>query len=280
MGKLISLIEHLLIPVMAILSLLITLADFLSLLNALPWLSSRIPIITLLIVSLSLSSLAIMQSKSNEITNKVADIQQDVQAILSNKELEDMRKSFARIDQNLRKVFEQDILQQLDSFRLAVNESKFELTDMELFRHYYANTLKSFPRTTFLATSLPSSAYFWKNRSIEDEVAQFISKGGKMKRIFFIGGATELAATEVQEILTQQHNMGVEVYVADNTLIPNNLLVYFLVEAHGRIGWQAFIDETRRIRHVLATANPQETQRYCELFQRILHLSTTTRYQP
>lgn len=277
MLKFIQIFEVILIPIMAILSLLISLADFLGILNALPWISTRIPTITLLLVSLALSSLSIMQGR---FTAMQRELQQDVLLLLSNKELASIHKSLERLNPILRRIFEEDVLDLFGSLTLAVNESKIQLNDLQRFRYYYARTLQKFPKATFLATSIPSSVFFWKNPGTEATIAEFIRKGGKMIRIFFISDPEDLATAEVQEILARQCQIGVEVYTTNSKLLPNNLRVLFMVDSKAQIGWETFIDEGRQVRSVMATANKQETERFCNNFKRLLQADGTHRYLP
>src|ERR1043165_2335727 len=158
MLKIIKLVEIILIPAIAIISMLISLADFFGLLNQLPWISIHIPALTLLLVSLTMSSLSIMHSK-------LVNLEDDVRVVLSNEMLAAMRRALERVDPNLRKIFEDDILELVGSYKLAVTENTFRFSDVDRFRYYYIRTLQNYPKATFLATSLPSSAYFWNNQS-------------------------------------------------------------------------------------------------------------------
>lgn len=277
MLKFIQVFEVILIPIMAILSLLIALADFLGLLSALPWISSRIPTITLLLVSLALSSLSIMQGR---FAVSQRELHQEVLLLLSNKELDSIHKSLERLNPVLRKIFEEDVLDLFGSLTLAVHESKIQLNDLQRFRYYYARTLQKFPRATFLATSIPSATFFWKNPGTEAAISEFIHKGGKMMRVFFVSGPEELATPEVQEILARQCEIGVEVYTTNSTSIPNNLKVLFMVDNRAQIGWETFLDEGRRVRSVMATANRKETEKFCSIFNQLLQADGTRRYLP
>jgi hypothetical protein len=181
-----------------------------------------------------------------------------------------MRRSLEQVDSNLRKVFEEDFLDLLGSFKLAVHESKIRLNDGLRYQYYFLRTLQSYPKATFLATSYPTSSYLWKSKEIEDAMARFINNGGKIVRIFFVKGADELNLPEVQAIMRRQYEIGVKVYITYINLTPNELRRNLFVEAKGKIGWETFMHNEQQLGPCEATTNQQETQRYCRIIRTLL----------
>lgn len=257
------------------LSGVVSLLDLLGLLDAIPWLGTRIPTITLLLVSVLLGYL------TSGVVNKLDTLEASIAGLRSYimqetaERIANLRK---QLDPNLDAVFGEHISDLLASIESAVKKRTFAFHDVDLFRYFYKRTLEVYPRATFLATSLPYQRYFWKNQPIEQAIARFIASGGRMKRIFFIGTPEELDNNEVKEILSIQCEIGVEVYIADAEAVPAHLRRFFLVEDKGRVAWEVFIGPDNRIVNIVATSDPSATRKYRRMFQELLELPETRRY--
>src|SRR5437588_9024114 len=117
MLKRVRFIEELLPPVIAATALLVSLADLFGLLSLLP--PSRIPMLTLLLMSLVLSSLVLIQ-------RRIAEIYEQVQHLVLKIALEHMGgELLEQIDQGLLKVLKDDYFLDVLAFLLtAIKESK------------------------------------------------------------------------------------------------------------------------------------------------------------
>lgn len=267
-SPLIRRVEEYTLGVTVIASILISLLDLLGMLDSIPFLGSRIPSITLLVASLILSNLVVERKTNLEY----------IQDMLLDIGVERFRTLQNRIDPELDKIFGDHIREMIQNVRLASKERKLFLKDIELFRYFYQRTLEAFPKATFLATSIPSHTYFWRNRQVEDAIAIFIKKGGKMKRIFYIDTSLDNLGSEEREIIYTQIEMGVEVYVTYAPEVPQKLRRFFLVESKGKIAWEAHIGPSKEIVDVEVTSDTSRTKEYLTMINNILELPQTRRY--
>jgi hypothetical protein len=257
MKKFTKLIEAMLIPAIAIICLLISVADFFGLFNLIP--SSRIPILTLLLMSLALSSLTTIHSKS-------AQSQHDVERLLSKIEPEHMDRVLQQIDPHLRKVLKEDyFIDILEFFQTAVEQSKVQLNDTTRFRFYFIRTLQAYPKATFLST-IP---YLWKDPIIEEAIARFIQRGGNTVQVFFVKDSQECSSQPLQAILERQRKIGVQVHIINSTMIPGDLKKNFIAESRGKIAWEAHIHDDGSLGSSTITTNKHLTTSYCRIFEKL-----------
>ncbi|MBV9231569.1 MAG: hypothetical protein JOZ18_19830 [Chloroflexi bacterium] len=257
MKKFTKLIEGLLVPAIAMICLLVSLADFFGLFNLIP--TSRIPLLTLLLVSLALSSLSFVQNKS-------AEAHQDVQRLLSKIEPEHMGKVLQQIDPRLRKVLTDDyFIDILEFFQTAVKESKIHLNDVARFRFYFIRTLQSHPKSVFLSTE----PFLWRDPIIMDTIKQFIQNGGKIEQILFVKNTQELSSSAIEEVLIQQRNIGVKVHIVNGAMIPGDLKKHFIVEFKGKLAWETHLDGDGHAGSSMITTNKHLTASYCRIFEKL-----------
>lgn len=193
-------------------------------------------------------------------------------------DVERFRQLRQQLDPNLERIFGDHVERQLNSVAAALTSKEITLNDMDEFRLLYKETLRQFPRDEFLATSIPSKAFFWRDPSIDAAIGDFVRRGGKMKRIFFLTDETTYESPEAQEIMARQDSIGVEVYYVSLDAIPRELNKLVLVASVANLAWQANIDAANRITTVTATANPEEISGYRSLFQRLLDLDIVERF--
>jgi len=152
------------------------------------------------------------------------------------------------LDPNLEKIFGDHIERELDSVSKAIESGQITLASIDEFRLLYKETLKRFPKATFLATSLPSKAYFWRDPTIDAAIDEFIKSGGQMTRIFFLPG--DAPDTEAVDIMNRQARTGVVVYYIRLADVPTDLHKLYMVDTEGRLAWQASIDAANEITYV------------------------------
>jgi hypothetical protein len=194
-------------------------------------------------------------------------------------DVERFRQLRQQLDPNLERLFGDHVERELHSVTQALTSKQITLNDLDEFRLLYKETLRQFPRDEFLATSIPSREFFWRDPSVDTAIAEFIRRGGRMKRIFFI--TNDLAESpEALEIMTRQDSMGVVVYYVSVDRIPAHLNKLYLVASRADLAWQANIDAANRITTVTATANAEEIAEYRNAFQRLLDLNIVQRFVP
>jgi len=232
--RLIHFFEVLLIPALALISFIISIADFFGLLDSVPWLSSsRIPVVTLLVGSLALGTLSILQSRQRT-------LQQHVEDILTGSVLEQTRRAIKRIHPDLLRIFEGRFMDHFTVFKKALETHSVEVQGRREYEYFYIRTLEGFPESTFLATTFIDEDYLWKNKKMKEAFARFIiNEKGKIVRIFFLTDSQEITSPEVHTLLNEQYAMKVELYTVCWDLLSPDLQRLFVVESKGRIAWHA-----------------------------------------
>lgn len=260
MSRLARFIEELLLPLIAAASLVVALADLFGLFSLVP--VSRIPMLTLLLVSLVLSSLILIQ-------RRLAAIHEQMQHPVAKIELEQVAEEMTeRIDPGLRKVFKNDYFLELFEFlRVAIKESKVPVNDTPRMHYYYVSTLKCYPRATFFSTHSPAVFSFWEDEAIKKATADFVRNKGKMKHIIIVKDAQERSSSTVQSLVSQLREIGVEVHFVNSSAIPGDLRKNFFVESKGRIAWE--IHENSGHLSATVTTNKQQATGYCRIFEKL-----------
>lgn len=169
-------VERLFLPIIALIAFICSvLSYFPPFSGLLP--QSSISSTVLFLVALMLGSMAFTQSK-------ITELQQELHRVSSTTEMEHMQTSLKQMNPNLRKIFEDRLLQVIVFFKEAVKDGKVSVDSGEQYRHYYISTLQTFPGATFYATSFLKVSYLWNDPDAEDAVKEFILQGGKLIRIF------------------------------------------------------------------------------------------------
>jgi len=259
-SKLARFIEELLLPVIAAAALLVSLADLFGLFSLVP--VSRIPMLTLLLVSLVLNSLILIQ-------RRLAMIYERTQRPFSKIELEQVAEEMiAQIDTDLRKVFKDDyFLDVVGFFLTAIKESKVPVSDITRLRYYYIRTLRNYSKATFLSTQCLEASLLWEDHVIEEATATFIRNGGKIKRIIFVKDAQELALQETRAIIERQRRIGVQVCIVNSSITPTDLKKNFFVESKGKIAWEMQVNNGHL--GATVTTNKQLATSYCSIFEKL-----------
>ena len=259
MSKILSIIESMLLPTIAVLCLAISLADLFDLLH---FLGNRVPMLTLLLVSLVLSSVSFVQARCNQ-------LQEEVQRLQAKKQLENLDGIVEQIDPKLRDVFNNAyFIETLDFLHTAVQESKVRVRDAARFRHYYARTFQLYPRKTFYAACTLVTAHIWQDQLIENALKHFTKSGGKVHLLFLLKNAKELATPEVEAVLTRLQAVGVKVLIAYHSSTPQELKKNYLVEAKGRIAWDMDLDDEGNVASSTLTTSKKLTAHYKHMFEK------------
>ncbi len=263
MTRLIKLIEELLFPIIAIASLLVSLADLFGLFHLIP--AGTVPMLTLLLVSLALNSLVVIQKRTNEILERT-------QLLLSGIAIEQMAKeTIVQIDPCLRKVMQDDYFFDIVGFlSTAIKENKVPVNDIARLRYYYNRTLQCFPRAIFLSTNSVSAFSLWKDHAIEKATTDFIRNGGKMKQIFFVKKAQEHSLPATQTMIAHMQKMGVQLHVVNGADTTVDLKKNFIVESKGKIAWEVLVDDGEHVGSSILSANKNLTIGHCRAFEKLL----------
>lgn len=255
------------------LSGLVSFLDLFGLLDSIPIIKSRIPTLTLLLISGLIGYITLLGSRIDSIESSVLTLQ----AHINQDTIEKIKSLRNQLDKNLEIVYGDMISDSISNFERALRERTIHFNDLELFRYLYKRTLEKYPRASFLATSLPYERFFWKNQMMEDAIRNFIDEGGTMKRIFFVKNLEELDDEEVSQVIAAQCSIGVEVYVTVKDKIPRNLRKIFVVDKEKRIAWEVIVDQDSEITEVTATSNSLFIDEYIQCFESLLGSTSTTK---
>lgn len=257
------------------LSALVAVLDLLGLLSGVPWLKERIPTITLLLMSCLVAFVvASVSARIRGLADSVSSIRSRLQADT----VHSLSRLQEQVDPRIDQVLGDYIRNLLVTLERVLEERVVAFHDVDLFYYFWKRTLKSIPRATLLYTSLPYRRYFWKDSSAEEAIRDFISKGGKMRRIFFLNGIDEATTEEVKSILSTQCDAGVEVYITDAKRVPAHLQKLVSADTNRRIGCQVFVGSTQEIVRTEATSDPDTIEGYIRTFNDLLDLDGTERY--
>lgn len=264
--KLNNRIESIVLISAALISGLIAIFDLFGLLDEISWLVERTDTLVLLVLSVLLGSLIFDRRRDQILQEMLEDLQ-----------LGKLSSLQYYMDENLIEVFGEHISGLLQSIEMASKNKEIRLHDMELFRYFYKRTLDVFPKSEFLATSIPSKNYFWKNNSSEDGIRNFIENGGKMRRVFFIDVPLNELEEDAKEIIQTQLDIGVETYITQVSNTPNRLRKFFFVDNAERIAWEVFIGASNDMISIIMTSDKARNKEYKKIFDSLMKLPTTIR---
>ena len=234
-------------------------------LTKLPWLKAQIPTLSLFFISVIIIKL--LNEKINFCENIVSD--------LSKMQKGQLDKIEYMVDPKLRHVFGKEIKGYIKSLDLAINKKQIIFNDIAVFRFFYKLALEKYTFSTFLATSIPSKNYFWKNKLTEDSMKNFITNGGSLKRIYFLDCELADANKEILDILKFQLNIGIEVYIVANERVPKDLRRFFALESTQQIGWEVHAGPKNEINQVIVSSDHDVIDEFSYLFARICELHDT-----
>lgn len=259
MVKLAHIIEGLLLPGLAIVTLFVSMGDVFNFFHLIP--VSQVPMILLILISLMLGTLAFIQNKCSEMLHML-------EQLLVKTEQEQLRKNLARINPGLRKIVGDDYFPGLfQALETAITTGKVQVNGSSSFRLNFKRMLKAFPNATLLSTSSLATSYLWNEKDMEDALTHFINEGGKIKQIFFVRGAEEAASVEMQATLDLLNKIGITVHMVDSSRIPAHMKRYFIVESRGKIGWNIPVNDQGQVGLSEITADTAVTANYCKLFK-------------
>jgi hypothetical protein len=261
MSKFIRFIEALLLPAIAITSLVISLGDMFNIFHLIP--AGQIPVLTLLLISMALGSLSFIQNKFNE-------MQRDIEKLLSKAELERIDKIILQINPELRKVLSDEFFANIPILlKIAMKEHRVQVNDLTNFRFPFKHMLQSYSRATFLSTSSLATSYFWNDSEIVQALTCFIRGGGKIKQIFFVKDLEEMASMEMKVALDILQKIGISVKVVNSANIPPELKKYFFVESRKKIAWETPIYNQGHVGPSVVTSDEQTTTNYYKIFEKL-----------
>lgn len=259
MANLTRFLEGLFLPVIAVVSLVVSLGGVFNFFHLIP--TNQVPMLLLALLSMSLGTLATILNRCNEIRQKL-------EYLLSKAELEQMKAIMAQINPDLRKVLgDRFFANMFHTLQTAMQESKVQVNDSNSFRLNFKHMLKAYPTATFLSTSSLATSYLWHEKDMQEALARFIRDGGRIKQIFFVHSLEEAAKPEMQVTFTLLKEIGITVRIVNSMHVPASLKQYFVVESRGKIGWDVSLSDQGHGGMSVITASSAVTSNYCKVFE-------------
>lgn len=263
-----NLIAHIFSYFSLFVGVLLCILQLLELLGITQWVTFRnqLPSLTLLVSAMILTHLALERNT----------VLRSLQTSIDLHQVENLSLLQEHLDPRLEQIFGGEIKNALRLVQDALKHQRVSFTAVDQFVRYYKKTLEAHPKTHFLATSLPYSSYFWNEARVK-LFKDFIEKGGKFTRVFFVT-EQEMQDPEVRDILDKQRGVGIEVHVCNLNMISPRLVRYYVIDRDARIGWSIVINSKKEITQVTATTNRQDTSQFANDFEELLRSEATELY--
>jgi len=185
------------------------------------------------------------------------------------------------VDTELNALFGDEIRRQVGVIIDSIKDRRLRVESESDYRTYYNKALEIHPKSTFLATSLASEAYFWKPGTYEEMFRRFLKKGGRMKRIFLVEHSPDRLSDEERRVIEAHSSLGVEVLVIGQRQVPEPMKKLFIVEAKGRISWVSQIDATAFIaKGGVACSDRDFNTRLVSIFKELSRMARRAQSEP
>ncbi len=168
---------------------------------------------------------------------------------------------------------------------ISYNAIEFEIVGMSMLDEFFSKVVNKMPDDAVLcATSFASSAYFWKNYTInrlENATRNFVERGGTMQRFFFVNNLdkNELVPDQMRVLIEHYKVYGKVANNESGIFLVNQLRIIapfrkFIVteQSKGLISWELsverkFDDITGRATDIRITTSKDIHQNYAEKFK-------------
>ncbi|MEZ6096792.1 MAG: hypothetical protein R3C03_21645 [Pirellulaceae bacterium] len=247
-------------------------------------LSTQITILLGLVALLATYFCTALTSRLRNISKQQEKFETDIKNVnqtLGLKLEEQLDEINSKLDPSLSKIIGNYASDLAAALCKAIKERSVVIRDVNEFRVFYKRALSAFPQSDIFATSLASRDYFWSDSTINDSITEFIQGGGKMTRVFFLDGSDALSDEETREILNAQRRAGVEVLVANQNKIPEDLKRLFVVDLKQPIAWEVHtVPGGRRIRDITARVDTIHVSQFRDIHDRLKCNPSVIRYTP
>lgn len=209
-----------------------------------------------------------------------------IEKLLKDDRVSTMEMLLNDLDPNVKKIFHEDIQNNLRFYKDAVNKSVIRISNKDSFSNHYRNSLGRHEKANIYATSLPSKEYFWDNdiekNSVERGLKNFIENGGNCFRVFLLKHSNEINEPDVKETLEfQKKHLGVNVYTVLKEEVEKKYRnQFFVVFDKCNFAWCVEADLTNKdnITEFQFTIDKNLTNEFMEVFHNIEKLPTFKKY--
>lgn len=125
------------------------------------------------------------------------------------------------------------------------------------FQDFWLKAIRAHPGADILATSLPSTNFFWNAEDIHDATRINILAGGVVKRLFFLN--QEEPTAHDLGVMNAQADLGVHVYYCNKNAFAPETREIALVDKALRFGWRVEVS-TDDIQRADVMANRKELE--------------------
>ncbi len=247
--------------VIALVALILSVAELFGVLDNVGWFKGHISKLTLLLVSMTMLGLCNIRATIGAIESRITSLK-----------LHQLRKT---VDPELTRTFGMAIDQIFENVSSIIDKCEVPILDRENLRPYYNQVLLAYPQGRFLATSIASESYFWAPGTFEESIRKFIKHRGRMERIFFIENDHDKISDEERRVLVSHYNLGVIVYAVKLSALGAHRKRLFLVESDGRVGWESHIAHTKEIISSIASVNRERNRNLVNIFHEIKAMDAT-----
>jgi hypothetical protein len=216
--------------------------------------------------SVELQSLRAELKQHNQSIN---DEVRSVRAALVQSDLDRLTTLPDRLDEAFRTVFGRHVSASIDNLKRAIDRREVTLDPNE-FRSLWIETLNALPDRTLFAASQSTGKFFWADEGVRRAMTRFLASGGRMKRIFYVR-SKPVVGEEAYDIMSFQHEIGVEVFWVIADKIPIDKRVSFLAEEKGYFSWDVEVDfDSGTIAKARGTSDPSVSLKLIDTW-RYLH---------
>jgi hypothetical protein len=186
-------------------------------------------------------------------------------------QLEDVKRS---LDPDFMLIFGSHVNELIAGFRTIVEHHEMRLSDIDQYRYFYRRFLAAYPGITFYATSLPREEYFWspgevRKNSVEEAIRDYIVRGGRFERIFFISDEGSPKAADEEKVMRLHHDLGIKVYYIREGDLQPELRRCFLVASNGKVASEATLGMNNKISELVITVDEERAQDYLRRFEKL-----------
>ncbi len=200
------------------------------LLEGLPFLAQNIEELVLLMVAALLGAVTLLHRRLEKVEDHASEA--------SRRSLEDaLHRVEATMPAELRQLFKPFLDRWSQRLREAVKHKRVRIEPVDQFPLFYRQTLEAFPRDRFMATSLASKQYFWKNEGAFAAMKAFTEGGGRMSRVFFLDSEASESDAEVLSIIRDQLAAGIRTLTVDSRGLPREWFQLFVVSGTQDLAW-------------------------------------------
>lgn len=259
--RLSELAENLLLPLTAVVTVVLDLADTFDWFHFFP--NGSASTLILLLCALMIGTLCFIQ-------HQLRAVQEHLRFLLSQKLMESLDSLPNEINPDLRLVLQDGYFEDILEFlHTAVEADQALINSAVRFRYYFAKMLQNFPRSTFYLTGPISICSLWQDALVEQATQQFLRTGGKLKIVLVAQDEQEIGLPSTQAALKLLRRANVPYSIVNGASRLADPHKFFIVESSGRIAWELLVIREGNVEKSILTANKRQVSAYTRAFEKL-----------